>query len=147
MPATHDPHVFHTSLEWAGEKKGIIRSPDNPDVAVAAPPEFDGHIGLWSPEELLLSSVETCTLLTFLWFVNKQRLTLISYHSKTTGTITSVDHAFQFTDITVNITIEVRSDHDKTMLEKNIPRIERACLVSNTLKPVVHLIVDIKVSK
>ena len=51
------PHIYHASA--AGEKTGMltVRSAQLPDIESAAPPEFDGPGGVWSPETLLCAAL------------------------------------------------------------------------------------------
>jgi organic hydroperoxide reductase OsmC/OhrA len=59
-------YLYQTHLRWTGEKKGRLSSKGKPDIEVACPPEFGGHPDIWSPEDLFLSSVEVCTMTTFI---------------------------------------------------------------------------------
>ena len=36
------------------------------NIVVGSPPEFKGQPDVWAPEELLVGSVNTCLMLTFL---------------------------------------------------------------------------------
>ena len=57
---------FKAGVVWEGGRRGLITSAGKPDVMVGSPPEFKGEAGVWSPEELLVSSVNTCLMLTYL---------------------------------------------------------------------------------
>lgn len=115
---------YNTQLEWTGEKKGILKCEDKPDIVVACPPEFGGHPEVWSPEDIFLASVEICTMTTFLWFANKERLTFDFYKSEATGIVELVG---------------VSSEEDRVRVEKILKKVERACLISNSIKTDVHI--------
>jgi len=131
---------YNTRLEWTSEKKGVLRCEDKPDIMVACPPEWGGHPGIWSPEDLFLASVEICTLTTFLWFVNKEGLNLKSYRSEARGTVELVGGVLQFTSITVKVKIGISSEDDRSRVEKALKKAERACLITNS----IHTDVNIK---
>lgn len=115
---------YNTQLEWTGEKKGILKCEDKPDIVVACPPEFGGHPEVWSPEDIFLASVEICTMTTFLWFANKERFTFDFYKSEATGIVELVG---------------VSSEEDRVRVEKILKKVERACLISNSIKTDVHI--------
>jgi len=130
---------YNTRLEWTSEKKGVLRCEGKPDIMVACPPEFGGHPGIWSPEDFFLASVEVCTLTTFLWYVDKEHVNLKSYSSEATGTVELVDGRFRFNSITVKLRIDVSSEDDRTRVEKILKKVERACLITNSIQTDVHV--------
>lgn len=132
-------YTYQTQLKWTGERKGILSCEGKPDIMVATPPEFGGHPGIWSPEDIFLASVEVCTLTTFLWFVNKEHVKLKSYNSEASGTVEMVGGMFKFSSITVKLRIGVSSEDDRTVVEKIVKKVSRACLISNSIYTDVHI--------
>ena len=51
--------IYKNSLEWQGERKGTIYSDRKPGFRISIPPEFKGHPGIWSPEDLFVASVNS----------------------------------------------------------------------------------------
>lgn len=49
-----------------------------PEIQVWASPEFKRHEGNWSPEDLLVASVEVCTMTTFLAFAERSGFSPVS---------------------------------------------------------------------
>jgi len=138
-------YLYQTHLRWTGEKKGRLSSKGKPDIEVACPPEFGGHPDIWSPEDLFLSSVEVCTMTTFLWFVNKEDISLKSYHSEATGAAELINGAFQFSTIIIKIKIGVYSEEDRVHVEKIIKKVTRTCLISRSIKTDVKIEADISI--
>lgn len=136
-----EPEKFEytTNLEWTSEKRGILRAKGKPDIEVACPPEFGGHPGIWSPEDLFVGSVEVCMLTTFLWFVNKENVALKSYRSKTSGTVELVGGVFRFSSITVTMNIGISYENDRNIIEKILKKVKRACLISNSIQADVNI--------
>jgi organic hydroperoxide reductase OsmC/OhrA len=59
-------HWFRVSAWWSSGRTGIAKSDSVPNaVHFAAPPEFGGLEGRWTPEDLLLSAVASCFTTTF----------------------------------------------------------------------------------
>ena len=132
-------YTYTTRLEWTGEKKGKIQCDDKPDIMIACPPEFGGHPGIWSPEDFFLGSVEICTMTTFLWFANKEQLTFKSYKSEATGTVELVNGVFQFSSIAIKVKVVVSSEGDRVRVEKILKKVERTCLITNSIHTNVHI--------
>jgi len=132
-------YTYATQLEWTDQKKGKIQCDDKPDIVVACPPEFGGHPGIWSPEDFFLGSVEICTMTTFLWFTNKGQLNFKFYKSEATGTVELVNGVFQFSSITIKVKVGVFSEEDRIRVEKILKKVERACLITNSIKTNIHI--------
>jgi len=132
-------YTYETRLRWTDGKKGVLSCEGKPDIMVACPPEFGGHPGIWSPEDIFLASVEVCTLTTFLWFADKEHINLKSYSSKAAGTVEMVGGVFKFSSITVKLRIGVSSKDDRTRVEKMLKKVERACLITNSIQTDVHI--------
>ena len=139
-------YKYHTSLEWTSEKKGILHCKDKPDIEVACPPEFGGHAGIWSPEDLFLASVEVCTLTTFLWFIKKKRISIHAYSSEATGVVELAQGFFQFSSITVHVRVRVPSEDDRLSVERILKKnVEKACLITNSIHSKVTIQPDVSV--
>jgi len=138
-------HNYQTSLRWTDEKKGILSCDGKPDINVACPPEFGGHPGIWSPEDIFLASVEICTMTTFLWYVNKENLSIKSYGSKANGTVEISGGVFQFSSITIKVRIGISSKDDRSRVEKMMKKVERACLITNSIRTDVNIESDISI--
>lgn len=132
-------YTYHTQLEWTSEKKGVLKCEGKPDIIVACPPEFGGHPDIWSPEDLFLASVEVCTLTTFLWFADKEHITLKLYNSEARGTVELVNGVFQFSSIIVKLKIGISSEDDRSLVEKIVKKVSRACLISNSIHTSVRV--------
>ena len=70
--------VYKNSLKWQRDKKGELSSSGKADIEIATPPEFKGHPGIWSPEDLFVASVNSCIMTTFLYYAQKHQ----ALHSK-----------------------------------------------------------------
>jgi organic hydroperoxide reductase OsmC/OhrA len=132
-------YKYMTNLSWSSEKKGILKSMDKPNIEVACPPEFGGHKNIWSPEELFVASVEICIMTTFLWFTNREKLSLLFYKSKAEGVVEMVSGVFQFSSIDIEVTIGISSENDRNKTENIMKKVDRACLISNSIRTPVKV--------
>ncbi len=65
--------VYETRLKWKGSREGLLTSEGKPSIEISTPPEFKGQPGVWTPETLLVASVHTCVMTTFLYYAEKKR--------------------------------------------------------------------------
>jgi peroxiredoxin-like protein len=133
-------YTYHTALKWTEQKKGIISCAGKPDIQTATPPEFKGHEGIWSPEDLFVSSVEICTMTTFLAFAERSGLLFQSYESEAEGRLELIDGKFQFTTVTIKPRIVLRSEADREKAREVLEKAEANCLISNSIKARVSLV-------
>ena len=130
---------YVTSVRWTGEKKGEMAAAGKTPVVVATPPEFKGHEGIWSPEDLYVASVNVCVMSTFLAFAGRAPLDFSGYESEAEGLLELVDGQFRFTKIVVRPRISLRSEGDRAAAEEILHKAERHCLVSNSIRTEVTL--------
>src|ERR1051326_6460288 len=64
---------YSAEIEWDRARAGDLRVPGLPPLKVAAPPEFNGPGGAWSPEALYVGAVASCFMLTFLAYAERGR--------------------------------------------------------------------------
>jgi organic hydroperoxide reductase OsmC/OhrA len=50
----------------------MLSAAGRPNIVVGSPPEFKGEPDIWAPEELLVGSLNTCMMLTFLALAQAQ---------------------------------------------------------------------------
>ncbi|OGP34038.1 MAG: osmotically inducible protein OsmC, partial [Deltaproteobacteria bacterium GWC2_65_14] len=110
-----------------------------PPVEVATPPEFKGHEGIWSPEDLYVASVNVCIMSTFLAFAGRASLDFVEYESEAEGLLEFVDGRFLFTKIVVRPRIALRSGEDRANAEEILHKAEKNCIVSNSVRTEVTL--------
>lgn len=127
-------YTYRTSLKWTERKMGMLSSPGKPNVQVSTPPEFKGHEGIWSPEDLFVASVNVCVMSTFLALAERAGLAFSSYESDAEGRVELVEGKLQVTSVTLTprITISSREDVDKA--KELLTKVESNCLISNSVK-------------
>src|SRR6266567_9090142 len=59
-------HTYRVVAWWSSAKTGLAKSDSAPNaIHFAAPPQFGGLEGRWSPEDLLLCAIASCYTTTF----------------------------------------------------------------------------------
>ncbi len=132
-------YTYHTAVKWTEQRKGVIACAGKPDIQVATPPEFKGHKGIWSPEDLFVASANICLMTTFLSVAERASLLFTSYESEAEGRLELVEGKFQFTTITLKPTITLPANADAVKARELIEKAEANCLISNSMKAKVSL--------
>jgi len=131
---------YETEIEWKGERAGSLGGVDLPSIGVGAPPEFNGQKGRWSPEQLLVASVNSCYMLTLLAIAENSKIPLVSFNSSAKGKLEKVEGAgYQITEITIKPKIVVASAKDVERVSRIIDKAKQNCFVSNSIKTAITL--------
>jgi len=132
--------VYETSLEWSGEKNGKLMGSGVPGIPVGAPPEFHGREGSWSPEQLLVGSVNTCLMLTFLTIAENSKISLIKFTSAANGKLEKcAPGGYQVTEVIVKPRVVVSSPEDVRRVPRILEKAKEGCFISNSIKAIVKL--------
>lgn len=129
---------YEAEIEWKGEKTGSLTGGDVPAISVGAPPEFNGDKGRWSPEQLLVASVNSCYMLTLLAIAENSKIPLVSFVSGARGKLEKVAGAgYQVTEIIIRPKIVVTSAKDTERVSRIIEKAKQNCFVSNSIKSAI----------
>ena len=139
MESKPKDYLYHTAVKWTEQRKGVISCAGKPDIQVATPPEFKGHDGIWSPEDLFVASANICLMTTFLSVAERAGLAFISYESAAVGKLELVDGKFQFTAITLKPVITLPAGGDASKAKELVEKAEANCLIWNSMKAKVSL--------
>jgi peroxiredoxin-like protein len=129
------PKVFHyqVSTRWTGERRGLLTTKERPPLEVASPPEFKGHPGVWTPEDLLVAAVNACTMTTFLALAGRKELKPVSYECDAAGTLEMVEGKFRFSRVVLSPRIVVAQEEEIAKARAIFHEAEAACLIANSL--------------
>jgi peroxiredoxin-like protein len=140
-------YYYQVRIDWKKDRKGVASSNVLPEsIEVATPPEFPkGVAGIWSPEHLLLASVNSCLMTTFLAVAENSKFEFINFESNATGKLEKVDGKYLVSEITLNPVISISFEKDKEKALRLIEKSEAACLISNSIKSKIILNPKVKV--
>jgi organic hydroperoxide reductase OsmC/OhrA len=131
--------TFRTAAAWTEARSGILTSDGKPPIRVSSPPEFKGEPGLWTPEEMFVSSVEACHMATFLSFAAKSRLQVLAYKSHSNGVLEFVDGDYRFTRVVIFPTIAVARGAVEAEVLSLLREAQKHCLVANSIDSIVEV--------
>jgi organic hydroperoxide reductase OsmC/OhrA len=128
----HKSYRYKARTSWAGERRGAM-SAGRPDIPVGSSPEFKGDGKSWAPEELLLGSVNTCILLTFLSLIQGGGVTLVAY-DEVEGLLEHKDGAHQMTEGAIRPHVTVASEAELATARQAMDKVEPRCFMSHPSK-------------
>jgi organic hydroperoxide reductase OsmC/OhrA len=132
--------TYHTTVTWKGEHWGHIKMGNGPEMDFSAPPDAQGHSGVFTPEDAFVAAANTCVMMMFIWAAERFKLNLVSYDCYAEGTkLVELDRTEIFTKLVLRPKIVVRAcGQDKATVEKRIRRAlgsaRKYSLVANSIK-------------
>lgn len=136
-----DKHEYEVNLKWREGRVGTLSSPVLQDkVEVATPPQFPGGVeGIWSPEHLLVSSVSSCFMTTFVAIAEYSGLDFECLDVRAVGKLEKVEGKFMVSEITLQPHLLVSDENKSGKALRIIEKTEAACLISRSLKTKIGL--------
>jgi len=117
----------------------MLSAVGKPSIVVGSPPEFKGEPGVWAPEELLVGSLNTCMMLTFLTLAQRQGLTPVGYESEAEGLLDNVEGKYHITEVTVRPRVTLKSETELELARKNMESVEAHCFIANSINARITL--------
>ena len=133
------PHRYETHLEAGPSGYAEISSTGLPDLLMEAPADFDGPGDAWSPEHLLLASVEACFLLTFRAVARISKLEFAHLEVDAAGIVDRQDGVTRFVEITLRPKLVVAAGTDRERASRTLQKAEKSCLITASLSTAVRL--------
>ena len=137
--------TYSTTVSWDKEKKGFLCSIGKQTVLIGTPPEFKGHEGVWTPEDLFVASVNACIKTTFLHYAQRNNFEFLSYDSEAEGVLEKVENKFIISKIKVKPKIIVSSDSQVEKAKELIELAKKNCFISNSIASEVTIYPEIRV--
>ncbi|MFA5059631.1 MAG: OsmC family protein [Candidatus Omnitrophota bacterium] len=133
-------YIYKTAIQWSAEKKGIASVPGKPDLEIAAPPEFKGHPGIWSPEDLLVAAVNSCFMLTFLHFAPREGFKITSYEAQAEGVLEIKDGIMMVSSVKIMPKISLQPAASSEQIHKLCALSKENCFISNSVRSKIEVI-------
>lgn len=131
--------TFRARTTWTGKRRAALAAAGRPDIVAGSPPEFNGDADVWAPEELLVASLNTCTLLTFLTLARGRGVTPVAYASDAEGRFENVDGTFRMTTATVRPRIAVARAAELAAAREAMDHVEAHCFIARSITAKVVL--------
>lgn len=132
--------TYHATVRWTGEHWGHLTLGNGPEMKFSAPPDAQGHAGVFTPEDAFVAAANTCIMLMFIWAAERFHLNLLSYECRTEGTkVIELDRTELFTRLHFRPVICVAcGEESKAIVETRVQRAlqsaQKYSLVANSVK-------------
>lgn len=130
--ASYKSFRYLARIAWKAGRKGTVSIEGKPDIEVSSPPEFKGDAGYWTPEDLFISSLNTCIMESYLAFADRKGLGLISYQSGVEGLLEFSEGKYRFTAVTVKPVITVKTAEEVEKARGLVEVAHTNCFISNS---------------
>jgi peroxiredoxin-like protein len=128
------PHRYAVSAAAEAEGTVHIDSAGLPPLATAAPPQYGGPGGQWSPETLLVAAAADCFVLTFRAVAAASKIAWLSLDCNAEGVLDRADGTVRFTELHLRARLALPAGGDAARARRLLEKAEAACLVSNSLR-------------
>ncbi|MFQ3173860.1 MAG: organic hydroperoxide reductase OsmC/OhrA [Flavobacterium sp.] len=145
-------HLFKAKLNWFLKEKeavsGSRSDSKNHTIAiegkavlcVSAAKAFKGDPTLYNPEDLLLSSIVSCHMMSYLYVCSQNGIEVVSYVDEAEATLeVSVDGSGRFTEVRLYPKVTIRQTEKIAEALSLHKRANQLCFIANSCNfPIVH---------
>ncbi|MDQ0076132.1 OsmC family protein [Arthrobacter oryzae] len=149
---TLDEHRYAVTVRWTGNRgdgtstyRGYSRDhdveiPGLPILKGSADPTFHGDRTRYNPEQLLLTALSQCHMLSFLHVAVKHGVVVTAYEDRAEGLMrTNRDGSGQFESVTLRPEVSVAADVDAGLMEQLHEEANKVCFIARSVNfPVLH---------
>ena len=137
------PHHYTAELSVKDDVVSVLQAPPRPAILGSSPPEFDGRPDTWSPEHLLLASLQLCFRGTWLALSAKPGIKAKSFATKATAKLEKTALGIVYTEIKLHVRATVPAEHVEATKELLV-KSKKYCITSNQLKTEPTLELDVQ---
>lgn len=154
-----DRHEFAVSVEWVGNRgtgtsgyrdfgrEQLIHAAHKAPLTGSAAPTFHGNRERWNPEELLISALAQCHMLSYLHMAVRSGVVVTAYTDGATGVLRQQGLGGAFEEVTLHPRVTVAS---VAMAEAALAAHTDAakhCFIANSVNFPVHCLPEIIVAE
>ena len=137
------PHLYVASASAGNEGKVTVTGEGLPDLETASPPQFDGPLGVWSPETLFSAAVADCFVLTFRAIARASKFEWNSLECKAEGVLERPEKITLFTTFNIHAVLHAPAGAKVDLAERLLEKAEALCLITASLKSDIVLTTEI----
>jgi organic hydroperoxide reductase OsmC/OhrA len=150
-----DHHQYTLDLHWQGDhtrtyesytREHRIRIAGKPELITTADPLFRGDATLHNPEDLLLASLSSCHLLTYLALCARARINVLSYRDQAEGTLLlTKDGGGHFTEVVLRPEVVIEEEHTLEKARFFHGEVHKYCFIARSVNFAVRCEAMVKV--
>jgi organic hydroperoxide reductase OsmC/OhrA len=145
------PHHYKAHLIWNGNKgtgtssyaaygrEYTIDVEGKPKITGSADPSFRGDRTLHNPEDLLVASLSSCHMLSYLALCALQGIRVMTYEDDASGTMMADRNGGKFTEVVLRPHVTIAAGGDITLATKLHETAHEQCYIASSCNfPVLH---------
>ncbi|OGO25795.1 MAG: hypothetical protein A2W33_06110 [Chloroflexi bacterium RBG_16_52_11] len=143
--------IYNTTVSWKGEHWGHIVMGNGPEMDFSAPPDAQGHPGVFTPEDAFIAAANTCIMMMFIWATERFKLNLLSFECRAEGIkLIELDRSEIFTQLNFwpVVRISAGSESPSVVEARTLRALQSAqkySLVANSVKSAILITPTIEV--
>ena len=143
-------HLFKAEVKWASNqedstkrfysKSHQIKIEGKPVLNVSAAKAFKGDPELYNPEDLLLSSLVSCHMMSYLYVCSQNGIEILEYSDNAEATLeVSPDGSGRFVKVTLNPEVKISNSNQIQLALDLHQKANQLCFIANSCNfPVLH---------
>ena len=132
--ATETDHRYRVAAWWASGKTGLAKSDSTPNaIHFAAPPQFGGVHGRWTPEDLLMGALASCFTTTFHAIAGYSGFEYSDLSVEAEGVVRKTTRGYRFEAITLRPSLTISHEDHRELASMLLKKAKELCLVSRVL--------------
>ena len=129
-----DNYPYRVVAWWTSGRTGLAKCISAPNaIHFAAPHQFGGLEGRWTPEDLLLGAIASCFTTTFRALSEYSRFEYADLEVEVEGTIRKVESGYSFIGIAISPKLTIANEEGRELALRLLHKAEQLCLVSRAL--------------
>lgn len=119
---------------WSAGRTGLAKSASAPNsIHFAAPPQFGGLEGRWTPEDLLLGAIASCFTTTFRVLAEHSKWNYLDLQVEVQGIVNKGDSGYKFTGIALRPILKIQAEAERQRALQLLQKAHGLCLISRAL--------------
>lgn len=153
----HD-HSYEVSVSWTGNRgtgtsgyrdygrDHVASAAGKPDIAGSADPTFRGDRDRWNPEELVVTALAQCHMLSYLHVAVVQGFTVVDYQDRATASLhLNRDGSGELTEATLHPVVTILEADRVADAEAAHTTANELCFIARSVSFPVHHVPEIRV--
>lgn len=140
-------HSYRATISWAGETRDYdsysreytVAIPGKPKFRASADAAFKGDARLYNPEDMLVVSLATCHMLSYLAICARIGIVVVGYEDSAEGVMAIKDRRMRFTEVVLHPRVTLASGADMERAAAAHEQAHEECFIANSVNfPVRH---------
>jgi peroxiredoxin-like protein len=141
-------HKHRVVAWWSSGQTGLAKSDSAPNaIHFAAPPQFGGLEGRWTPEDLFISAVASCYTTTFHAIADSSKFDYNDLEVEAEGIVKKTGTGYAFAEIVLRPSLTIPNEDSRERAVTLLQRARELCLVSRALATAQNFETKIRISK